>query len=336
MAYSNNTIGVYPFAIIATLLAFSGFGDERGVVLHGSEDEQSLKFQVAPRGGVGISRPNKYAFEEPREIIEKLKPLHRQLGPVRSGDWLETHSEPGQTFDEYIKSRPIGASGKRRTIVIQPIGDFDSSQLKLLNLTSELMGLYFGLPVRVERGMPVDKNWPSGARRVHPTWGDKQLLSDYIIDDLLKPRLPSDAATYLGLTAWDLWPGKNWNFVFGSASIRDRVGVWSIYRNGNLNRTKEEFRTALLRTVKIATHETGHMFSMLHCTAYECNMCGSNSQEESDRRPLALCPECLAKLVRATGVDPVKRFQGLAEFSRLNGLEEEARFYKKSLAALKP
>ena len=47
-----------------------------------------------------------------------------------------------------------------------------------------------------------------------------------------------------------------------------------------------------------ATHETGHMFSMLHCTAYECCMCGSNHREESDRRPVYLCPECTACHVR--------------------------------------
>ena len=33
-------------------------------------------------------------------------------------------------------------------------------------------------------------------------------------------------------------------------------------------------------------HETGHMFSMRHCTKYECLMSGTNHMGETDRRPL--------------------------------------------------
>ena len=77
------------------------------------------------------------------------------------------------------------------------------------------------------------------------------------------------------------------------------------------------------------------MFSMRHCIAYECNMCGSNHRAESDRRPLALCPHCLAKLSYATGADPKKRFEKLIAFCKANGLEQEQAFYEKSLAALR-
>jgi len=73
---------------------------------------------------------------------------------------------------------------------------------------------------------------------------------------------------------------------------------------------------------------------MLHCTAYECNMCGSNHREESDRRPIALCPECLAKVCWAAAVDPTQRFRSLAEFCKENGLTDEAAFYEKSIEAL--
>ena len=76
------------------------------------------------------------------------------------------------------------------------------------------------------------------------------------------------------------------------------------------------------------------MFSMEHCIAYECNMCGSNHREESDRRPLALCPECLAKVCWATGADPVERFRKLSEFCGAHGLKDERRFYDKSIAVL--
>ena len=177
---------------------------------------------------------------------------------------------------------------------------------------------------------------PPEARREHPTWHVPQILTTYVLDKVLRPRLPEDACAYLALTASDLWPGEGWNFVFGQASLSDRVGVWSIHRNGDPSEGDPAFRRCLLRTLKTASHETGHMFSIRHCTLYECNMCGSNHREESDRRPLWLCPHCLAKLCHATGADPVKRFEALAEFSKTQGLKPEQAFYEKSLAVLRP
>jgi archaemetzincin len=172
---------------------------------------------------------------------------------------------------------------------------------------------------------------PERARRVHPSWGDKQILTPYVLDRLLKPRLPRDAVAYIAFTTSDLWPGRGWNFVFGQASLRDHVGVWSIYRNGDPER---QFRLCLLRTMKTATHELGHVFSMYHCTLYQCNMCGSNHRAESDRRPIACCPECVAKIWYVTGCDPVARYRKLAAFCAEQGLADEAAFYRKSIEAL--
>src|SRR5208282_1290615 len=95
-----------------------------------------------------------------------------------------------------------------------------------------------------------------------------------------------------------------------------------------------DFPLCLLRTLKTASHETGHMFSMQHCTLYECNMCGCNHREEADRRPLWLCPHCLAKLCHATGADPIRRFKDLSAFSKRTGLKVEEEFYEKSLAVV--
>jgi archaemetzincin len=155
-----------------------------------------------------------------------------------------------------------------------------------------------------------------------------------VLNSVLRPRLPANACAYIALTTSDLWPGEGWNFVFGQASLRQRVGVWSIARNGDPHADDAAFRLCLLRTLKTASHETGHMFSMAHCTFYECNMCGSNNRGEADRHPLTLCPHCLAKLCHATGADPLRRFQELIAFARREGLKPEQEFYEKSLAAL--
>ena len=265
--------------------------------------------------------------------MERLRPLHTTLGKPRPGDWLDRHKEPGQTFREYVACRPVKPTRVRRTIYVQPLGEFTATQRRIVTLTAEFMGHYFDLPVKVRKDLPLSII-PKKARRVHPSWGMKQILSTHVLDDVLRPRLPKDAVAYIAFTTSDLWPGRGWNFVFGQASLRERVGVWSIYRNGDPDESAAAFRLCLLRTMKTASHETGHMFSMLHCTRYECNMCGSNHREESDRRPIALCPECVAKIWWITGVDPAERYRKMAAFFKEQGLKPEQAFCEKSIAAL--
>ncbi len=268
------------------------------------------------------------------EKYRKLVPLYTKLGKPRPGDWLDRHDEPGQTFRQYVRGRPVKPDRVRRVIYIQPLGDFNRTEREILDKTAEFMGIYFDLPVKVREGLPL-ATIPDKARRTHPTWGDKQILTTYVLEEVLRRRLPKDGCVFLALTASDLWPGEGWNFVFGQASLRERVGVWSIYRNGDPTESDDAYRLCLLRTIKIATHETGHMFSMWHCTLFECNMCGSNHRAESDRNPLALCPHCLAKLCHATGADPAERFEKLVAFCKENGLREEQVFYERLLLELR-
>lgn len=266
--------------------------------------------------------------------IERLKPLHQRLGEPQPGEWLDQHEEPGQTFRQYLAARPTTPTGRRVCLYVQPLGNFQPEQRKIVELSAEYLGHYFNRPVKLLRALPLSVI-PENARRVHPQWGVKQILSTYVLDKILKPRLPKDAAAYIAFTASDVWPGRGWNFVYGQASLRDRVGVWSINRNGDPSGGDDAFRTCLRRTLKTATHETGHMFSLRHCIAYECNMCGSNHRQESDRHPLFLCPECHAKVCWATASDPVSRYGQLAGFCRRHGLEAEQQYFEKAAAALK-
>jgi archaemetzincin len=175
---------------------------------------------------------------------------------------------------------------------------------------------------------------PAEAMRKHPQLGMSQILSTYVLDHVLKPRLPDDAVASIAFTSSDLWPGEGWNFVFGQASLADRVGVWSINRLGDPAESDEAFRLTLQRTLKIGAHETGHMFSMAHCVYYECCMNGSNHLKEADAQPLWLCPQCLAKLCFSTGADPAKRFRELAAFAKSRKMPTEEAFWQKSLDAI--
>lgn len=268
-----------------------------------------------------------------RRDLDLLRPLHQTIRKPGPNDWLAQHEERGQTFEQYVSSRPVTPQAERNVLYIQPIGVFSKTQQKILVLTAEYMGHYFGLEVKTKKAIPLSMI-PDAARRVHPVWGDEQILTTYVLDDVLKARLPKDAVAMIAFTASDLWPGEGWNFVFGQGSMRKRVGVWSLYRFGDPDKDEESFRLCLSRTIKTAVHETGHMFSMYHCTAYECCMCGSNSRAESDRRPLYLCPECMAKVCWVTQADPVARYKRLMAFCKENGFKEERIFFEASVRRL--
>jgi archaemetzincin len=262
-----------------------------------------------------------------------LRPLHAPLGRPRPGDWLSLHPEPGQTFDQYLACGPVLPTGARQVLYLQPLGAFTPQQQRILDRTADYLRIAFNRPVKVLPALP-EVMVPTRARRRHPAEGQVQFLTSFVRNGLLKPRLPSDGAALLGLTATDLWPGEGWNFVFGDASLQDRVGVWSLARLGDPAKGPEAFRLCLLRTIKTAGHETAHMFSFQHCTRYECTLNGSETLDEADRTPLAFCPECLAKLCWATGREPLEHARRLADFCASAGLKREEAYYRKALAAL--
>ena len=70
---------------------------------------------------------------EPR--FERLKGLHRPLARPRPGDWLAQHHEAGQSVAEYAASSPVRATPERRTLYLQPVGDFTPKQKEVMALT---------------------------------------------------------------------------------------------------------------------------------------------------------------------------------------------------------
>lgn len=208
-----------------------------------------------------------------------------------------------------------------------------AAQEEIIRLTAEFIGYFYTIPTSLNDKLPLT-DMPDYAHRKHPMVSVlEQVLSGYILDDILKPLVPDNAMGYVAFVALDLWPGENWNFVFGQASYEDRVGVWSIFRFGEPDKGAISFRHCLLLTLKIAVHEIGHMFSMHHCIAHECVMNGINHLDELDRQTLELCPECTAKIIWATKSDVVNRYKLLEQFCQRNGLIEEAAAYQVLLRA---
>ncbi len=265
--------------------------------------------------------------------IEKVRRLHTPMGAPQPGDWLETFQEPGQTFEEYLRSNPTRPEGERRVLYVQPLGAFTPAQKRVVELAADYMSRFFNLPVQVLAPARLDKI-PRTARRDSPVGSGTQIKAGYITLEVLRPALPPDAAALIGFTATDLYPDETMNYVFGQASLEARVGVWSLYWLGRPDTSEADFKFTLLRTLKVAAHETGHMFSLRHCTKYECVMNGMNSLAEADRHPLDACPECMAKLCWAAGTDPRERYARLAAFCAEHDLPYEGRFFEDAARAL--
>ncbi len=260
-------------------------------------------------------------------IVRFFKPMK-----VLEGDWLDTQKEAGETFEQYLASKPTLPTDERRTIYIQPVGTFNADQRRAIRLTADYMKAFYDLPVKLNADRALG-NVPKDKQRKIEYRNNLQIKTSYFLDDFLPKLLPEDAAALIAFTNYDLYPGDTWAFVFGQATFSERVGVWSLYQFARPDQ-KTDFNLLLDRTLKIAMHETGHMFSMKHCTKYECLMSGTNHLAETDRRPLDNCPECMAKLAWAMKYDPVERYKKLADFWTKNARPEEARLMQEKAKAI--
>ena len=240
-------------------------------------------------------------------------------------DWLAVHDEPGQTFDEFKASQPNRPTQTRRVIYLQPLGDFVPERSPSIDKLQKFAAAFFAMEVKALPPIKIDNSKLTTRR--NPYTGNPQILTGDVLS-FLKTRVPADAFCILAITMKDLYPEPSWNFVFGQASLRDRVGVYSFARYDPLfygePRTPDYETLLLRRSCKVLAHETSHMFGLAHCTYFNCLMNGSNHLTESDRRPLHLCPVCLRKLQWNIGFDVLERYTALERANRAVGFIDEA------------
>ncbi len=282
-----------------------------------------------PASNMTAAREAKKERAELRANIKKIEPFFSVMGKPGNSDWLASHNEPGQTFAEYLEADPVRPTAERSKIYVLPFGTFNAKEQKIIAVTAAYLGTFYDLDVQELPQRSLIASWPNV--RQNKLSKTRQIKTGHILNDILKPMLPADAAALIAFTSEDLYPDESMNYVFGQASLENRVGVWSLSR---LDDNTDE-RNFLLRTMKIAAHETGHMFSMRHCTKYECLMSGTNHLDETDRRPVDACPECTAKICWLSDVDQAERYAKLAEFCKKNGLAGEAEKFLKKVNAVR-
>jgi archaemetzincin len=284
--------------------------------------------QVAAVGDVSkLSQIEQRAFRVSREFETIRAP--------KANDWLTTYSEMNQSYDVFMNSEHFIPDSQSNIIYLLPIGTFVSEKSPSLADLQEYCVAFFGLkvvllpPMELWRRIDLHSRLRSGNLRQY-------LTTD--MQSLIKKRMPEDAFCILGVTMEDLYPDEKWNFVFGEAEPTARVGVFSFKRfTPDWSRhpwTDESRRLLLRRSCDVLAHEIGHMFALEHCTYFECVMCGSNNQIESDSRPMHCCPVCLRKLRSSACFDLLKRYEALRDFCKTRGLKDEAEWNQRQVTDL--
>jgi archaemetzincin len=263
-----------------------------------------------------------------RSAADRIRPLFTRKGKPARGEWLAIFDEPGQTLNEYVRSVLPASREIAGAMQILPFGEFDARLTRIVADVVALTELFYGRAVTLLPVEPV----PLGPGDRRGNGSGEQLFTTPLLE-FLKRRVPAQAPALLGITPMDLTPPEpGWNFVFGQASLVDRVGVWSLYRLANRNAPAEvQFR----RVAQVALHELGHMFGLWHCAAYSCGMNGSDTLKESDETPLAFCPECDAKIWWRFRLDPAPRYARLAQFAASRGLARDAELWTRCGQSLK-
>jgi archaemetzincin len=236
-------------------------------------------------------------------------------------DWLASHPERGQTFAAFLAGHPVVPGPAQRTLYLQPLGQFHTGNEPPLDLLSRFAAAFFALQAVVLPVVPVT----SVTTRINSYTGARQLLTRDLLA-LLAQQRPASACCVVGITMDDLYPDPAWNFVFGEASPRERVGVYSFARYLPGEAGGAAVSLLLRRSCKVLAHETAHLLGIAHCVFYSCLMNGSNNLPESDARPLHLCPVDLRKLQHSTGFDVAARYRDLLAFTEDAGFTDEARW----------
>lgn len=290
------------------------------------------------------------AFDRPSENdrLRALGNLHEESAPLRKllipdddfsaisppgrNDWLTWHAEQGQTYEEYCDSKPNKPDPTRKILYLLPIGEFDDETSPDFKTLGAYASSFFQMEVKV-----LPAHFPHELEfepRKNPRSGQRQLLTRGITK-FLSTQLPADGYCLLGLTMADLYPAPSWNFVFGEASLAERVGIFSLVRYDPAfwgDERGKNFRDVILqRACKVLTHETSHMFGMQHCIYFVCVVNGANHMDETDGHPQHLCPLWLRKMHYATGFDAVKRYRDLAAFYRQQKWFEEFDWVQRQL-----
>jgi len=271
------------------------------------------------------------------------------------GDWLYEHKELGQSFQKFVSHDypKYKINREKKIVYLVPIGEFESDAPNP-ELLRKFLEIYI-MPIKVvllptlkiqhdevEQKVVIHNGF--NKRKIECRMNPNlQILTGDVID-CLKLDISKDSYCLMGITTIDLYPSKKWNFVYGIAHPDERVGLFSFARHDphffdlwtpnkelNFDFTEEDKKLYLLRSMKTLVHEVLHLFMVDHCIEFQCVMNGSNSDQESDRSPIFLCPIDLHKLKSVSKCNLKERYEALLNFYNEINFTDESNWIKRRL-----
>lgn len=252
------------------------------------------------------------------------------------GDWRSGpgESELHQSFARYQRSRRALERGKRRVLVLRPVGGCPKHMGPVFGQLAQFLAAYFDRPTRWGRALPFPRQ---GLRMVVSTHGAHAQFPILPSLRILVRSVPADALAVLGVTCTDLYQKAGNRYLFGYGTLHHRAGICSVARmypvlQAQADRVSRSI--GLLRSLKLIAHETGHMLGLHHCASSQCVMNGINSLREVDGQPLYLCPVCLSKLAWHLSFDIRQRYRRLGALLARMGQPVQAGWYRRQYLRL--
>lgn len=255
-------------------------------------------------------------------------------------DCMGERDRPGQTLAQFLRPGPHRSFPSRNQprIYLVGIGDVASAPpaaelcavLRAMLFTLEVVCLPKGLPKKEVAALARDSE---GA-------GYGPQIETPAVHELLRAHRPRDAFAVVAYTMSDLCnTEKGFGYLFGEACCDKGVGVFSFARYSDDSPPATSF---MRRCSMVLCHEVGHLFGIKHCVYSRCLMNGSNSLEEGEDRPFALCPVDQRKLeatlnasrLSPAPVDLVARERDMAAIFQQYGMEEDLRLARLRIAAM--
>lgn len=177
-----------------------------------------------------------------------------------------------------------------KAIELQLLGDAEPDVLESICPALEEA---FGVAVGVRGGsLPIDPFYDEQRGQYNSTAILHQLNRRISTPDADAGIHPCNDVCVIGITRRDLFI-PILTYVFGEAALEGDVAVVSYHRFRNeLYGLSPNRQLMIERLRKVAIHELGHTFGLVHCTLQYCVMHAASYVEELDLKGHEFCPFC--------------------------------------------